>query len=859
MSLLQAYRVPPPCVKQEQEEDSDAEETHLLLGFRRTEDGLETQIIHSGHFMVSSPHSEHPPKKGYDFDTVNKQTCQTYHFGKASMSHLSIDASLTKLFECMTLAYSGKLVSPKWKNFKGLKLLWRDKIRLNNAIWRAWYMQYVERRENPVCHFATPLDGNMDMDVHRPAEGSGSDGKCWKRRIEIVIREYHKWRTYFKKRLQKHKDDDLSSLLKGPEEQLSLFGEVSPDMLRVSFYQDEETAARRHSRRNNETPLPMEMDPLFDMDVLMSEFSDTLFSTLASHQPIAWPNPREIAHAGNADMIQPGLIPLQPNLDFMDSFDPLQDLFHSLRQPVFPSVSPTAPSVTPLPSSSSKSQAQLMSSLLTSNHISPPGPLPIPSPMGQTSQTSQTSRTVGGDAAYGQNYMRLFPGQVAPSDQAVVSSVSLSHDPLVQCLPVQDMASAATMGPSPLDNTSALDETVAPTVIVHTASSAVTPSDTAPTFSHASDYSSISSQPPPSQLKPVAPLPAAPVQHPQTFALPRPFQSSSANKTRPVQRIAPANTLPQSHLILTAPFPGHANAVIVTPAPLKADVVRNTGVVITPSQLGGAPGFRVVSQTQKSPQPIVPKEKSSSRKNQKASSSVGPSQPVSGQGSPLGLDQVPSPQSLISSSSTPLVKSEQNQSRRTTHISAEQKRRSNINIGFKTLCNLVPTLKAQSNISNAVTLQKTVDHIGKLQQERQQMQEEVKRLREEIEELNVSINSCHEQLPATGVPVRRNRFDHMQDRFNEYVKNRTLQNWKFWIFSIIIKPLFESFNAMVSTTSRAELCQTTLQWLDRHCSLPMLRPMVLSTLRQLSTTTSILSDPSLLPEEAILAVTQTDV
>ncbi|OBS57810.1 hypothetical protein A6R68_11083 [Neotoma lepida] len=35
----------------------------------------------------------------------------------------------------------GKLVSPKWKNFKGLKLLCRDKIRLNNAIWRAWYIQ----------------------------------------------------------------------------------------------------------------------------------------------------------------------------------------------------------------------------------------------------------------------------------------------------------------------------------------------------------------------------------------------------------------------------------------------------------------------------------------------------------------------------------------------------------------------------------------------------------------------------------------------------------------------------------------------------------------------------------------------
>ncbi|XP_035021761.2 MLX-interacting protein isoform X2 [Hippoglossus stenolepis] len=852
VSPRQKYRRPP--AKQGQDDDSDLEETHP--GLRRT-DGLETQIIHSGHFMVSSPHIEHPPKKGYDFDTVNKQTCQTYHFGKASTSHFSIDASLTKLFECMTLAYSGKLVSPKWKNFKGLKLLWRDKIRLNNAIWRAWYMQYVEKRDNPVCHFVTPLDGSMELDVHRPAEANATEGKCWKRRIEIVIREYHKWRTYFKKRLQKHKDDDLSSLLKGPEEQLSLFGEVSPDMLRVSFYQDEEAFARRVPRKHMDTPAPMEMDTLFDMDVLMSEFSDTLFSTLASHQPLAWPNPREIAHAGNADMIQPGLIPLQPNLDFMDSFDPLQDLFHSLRQPVFPSVSLTASSVTPLSSSSSQSQAQLMSSMqLATNNISPPGPLPLPSPM-----VSQTSRPggCGGDATYVQNYMPLFPGQVEPSDQAVVSSVSqqLSHDPLSQCLPGQGMASEQPMVPSHLDNTSVLDEAVSPSVITHIASSVVTPSDGASTISHGSEYGSISTQPPPppSQLQPLAPLPATPGQHPQTFALPRPFQSSSANKVRPVQRIAPANTLPPPHLVFT----GHANAVIVTPS-LKADVVPNTGVVIASSHLGGPPGFHVVSQMQKSPQPIVPKQKScsSTSKNQEASSSAVHSQPGPGQGTSCVLDQVPSPQSLITSR-TGLVKNEQNQSRRTTHISAEQKRRSNINIGFKTLCSLVPTLKMQSYISNAVTLQKTVEHVGKLQQERQQLQEEVRRLREEIEELDTSISLCQKQLPETGVPVKRHQLSHMQEKFNEYVKSRTLQNWKFWIFSIIIKPLFESFNEMVSTASRAELYQTTMQWLDRHCLLPALRPMVLNTLRHLSKTTSILSDPSLLPEKAMQAVTERDV
>lgn len=98
-----------------------------------------------------------------------------------------------------------------------------------------------------------------------------------------------------------------------------------------------------------------------------------------------------------------------------------------------------------------------------------------------------------------------------------------------------------------------------------------------------------------------------------------------------------------------------------------------------------APGFSVVPHAQKTPQPIVPKQKSysSSRKSQKTTSSVGECsfyperisklqskhrrlfvfpghhQPGSGQGSPCGLDPVPSPQSLISS--TPLVKNEQNQ------------------------------------------------------------------------------------------------------------------------------------------------------------------------------------------------------
>lgn len=96
----------------------------------------------------------------------------------------------------------------------------------------------VEKRDNPVCHFVTPLDGNVDADINPPAEVSvlivyvsagqisapaqrvylcfpstwpqallsllhlqATESQCWKTRIKIVIREYHKWRTYFKKRV----------------------------------------------------------------------------------------------------------------------------------------------------------------------------------------------------------------------------------------------------------------------------------------------------------------------------------------------------------------------------------------------------------------------------------------------------------------------------------------------------------------------------------------------------------------------------------------------------------------------------------------------------------------------------------
>ncbi|MBZ3891464.1 MLX-interacting protein [Sciurus carolinensis] len=844
------------------------------------------QIIHSGHFMVSSPHREHPPKKGYDFDTVNKQTCQTYSFGKTSSCHLSIDASLTKLFECMTLAYSGKLVSPKWKNFKGLKLQWRDKIRLNNAIWRAWYMQYLEKRKNPVCHFVTPLDGSVDVDEHRRPEAITTEGKYWKSRIEFVIREYHKWRTYFKKRLQQHKDEDLSSLAQ------------DDDMLYWHKHGD-----------GWKTPVPMEEDPLLDTDMLMSEFSDTLFSTLSSHQPVAWPNPREIAHLGNADMIQPGLIPLQPNLDFMDTFEPFQDLFSSSRS-IFGSMLPT-PASAPVPDPNSPPAqgsvlpASALPTVSLPDSLITPSAAPSLDPTGGQGceRASQTEDPFIQPTNFGpsdpppsvpQPFLPIFAMPVlspSPAPAPVPPALPLVPPPVTTLNPP---TLPAFLQPQKFTGVSK-----SPPVITHTASTTLTHTACTTTFSQSQGLV-ITARHPTSTPSPCglalspAPLPpaAGPLQPRLTFVHPKPV-SLTGGRPKQSPKIVPASKPKPMSLVLKnahltpAAFSGQPQAVIMTSGPPKregmlASTVSQSSVVIAPAAIARAPGVTefhssvlvtdLSHSTSSQPTPVsrifspstvqdslVKGEQAPLHGGSPQVPATGSSRdcPNSGQASPCASEQSPSPQSPQNncsgkSADTKNVAALKN--RQMKHISAEQKRRFNIKMGFHTLNSLISNNSKPT--SHAITLQKTMEYITKLQQERSQMQEEARRLRDEIEELNATILSCQQLLPDTGVSLTRLQFDHMRDMFDEYVKSRILQNWKFWIFSIIIKPLFESFKGMVSTRSLEELQQTALSWLDQHCSLPILRPMVLSTLRQLSITTSVLTDPSQLPEQASEAVTR---
>ncbi|XP_072302748.1 carbohydrate-responsive element-binding protein isoform X2 [Eucyclogobius newberryi] len=850
-----------------------------------------SQVIHSGHFMVSSPHNDSAVSRRrstepYDFDTVKGRWCQTYHYGPLRSASFNIDPTLTRLFECMSLAYSGKIVSPKWKSFKGLRLLWRDKIRLNNAIWRAWFIQFtvclpvtidVEKRKNPVCGFVSPLEGS-EADAHRKPEAIVLEGSYWKRRIEVVIKEYHKWRIYYKKRLQKKKNDIFSMFQEGQICQGKL------EKWNYPMHQEPEAApAEAH---------------MFDLDCLLSDISDTLFTM--TQKPCPWTSDRHSTYTSNADIIQPGLTPLQPNLDdFMD----IPDIFINYR-----GQSSQQTSFTDCGYFESSSSAAF-SPVVTSSHLLIDTQLPqpslssdsIPQPSSSNSRPEQT-RSSQDCSEYPMSSIvsgaMPYVLQTYPDPSVSVALTTAIEEPSTTSIPFLYPLSCHKFGYySPSSVTS--------TVITHTGSSMGSPGLVLQphTYSHTGDaYAQSACHSlgyPAGASDPLhAALPS--VTAPHCFSVPE-QAAVSGGRGKHKQKTGGASTvaLPASAGPLSAAnsptsclaellssgtrerkpslgFNSTTKGQRASPSSstLQHEGAWHTGIpVLTTLHSQSAPLGQSIAHVGTSQGTTVPTLLTHSThtsttllipKTEKLS-------PVHVYGTdqncltdttspPNPLDKLSNPESPQPALPGPgkLDSSKHTESRRITHISAEQKRRFNIRLGFDTLHNLVTTLSSQPSIkiSKATTLQKTAEYISKMQQERAQLHEAAQRLREEIQLLNSAINTCQLQLPATGVPITRQRFDHMRQKFREYVQVQTLQNWKFWIFSIIIEPLFESYNGMVSTASVEDLCSSTLSWLDQHCSLPALRPMVLSSLRLLSTTTAILTDPSLLPEQATLAVTQ---
>ncbi|CAJ0598424.1 unnamed protein product [Cylicocyclus nassatus] len=288
--------------------------------------------IHSGHFMTSNPHTE-PQQDDEDEDVevdvvedddekpneigagatkgeraaLYERPVTFYKFGPKKTQSIAIDVSLNKLNKCIKVAYN-KMTTPKWKDFKGLRLHWKQRIRLNNVIWRAYYIEFrmptkKVKKKTPFCYFAVPDDDT----THVKLEGSVLEGMYWKRRMEAVCAQYKKWRHFMKSRRAQEK----------PAKRKRTYSEGRSERFDRELG---EPPSKREQR--SQTPKNTSTEP--DYDDFENVFTDSLFESL--NQPYMFPNPKEFTQSGNADIMQPGLLSLQPSLEeIMASLDRYED------------------------------------------------------------------------------------------------------------------------------------------------------------------------------------------------------------------------------------------------------------------------------------------------------------------------------------------------------------------------------------------------------------------------------------------------------------------------------------------------------------------------------------------------------
>ncbi|XP_063983770.1 carbohydrate-responsive element-binding protein isoform X1 [Diachasmimorpha longicaudata] len=928
------------------------------------------EAIHSGHFMVSDFEADDqddedelavpvPEEEAAKLAIVAPPGFSLERFvnisnAEKSSQQLSIETSLNKLFQCMSLAYRQKLTSPKWNRFKGIRLRWKDKIRLNNVIWRCWHMQFILKQNTLVCQFASPLD----VDTHNKPEAVVLEGKYWKRKLAAVTAEYKKWRMFYRNKILGWTNKDGIDML----ESMDMLDWGNGGMGSSGGF-----SSGLMNSHGNISGLQGPDSMMVDEDY-MELMTDTLFSTISSNQPIYFPDPREIARGASlADFIQPSLGPLQPNLDdFMDTLEPLQvylnskltpvpeedDLFRSTTlnstysdlelmssinqvsnlqspQPQNPSQMPQASSTIPQPPPTPPVPLQTLQ-YPTKYIQAPPQPSQIYRPLSTSPDAyqnqrekpqrpgrspSRSNRTIQHQSSptfptYQTSYNQLDMGTIQNSQNTPQMALNNLQDSSFNNRGIKELSTAVpgigecfkgigsqgfkigqgTQGNQPFkfrgNNLKNVGQNV-PQQMTVTVSSA----------SPVSSHILLQCKPPGLDL-------TAPTLHPakllpkggekeEIFAVPK-YQMKVKSRSRSSSALSgqrnhppplvsavsdPAINVSNNVLLAQLLTNNSAGLYTVSTGPDKMTGLgggQSTGGKGMMQMIqGGSSGGQLNSsgraqlnspgaaQSQGSPSGML-------LSSSQSQGSPGSPKDSSGVHSPqaLSLSPLHSPMSLgspLSPGSRIYVKGEREgggykEQRRVGHIHAEQKRRYNIKNGFDTLHNLIPQLSQNSNtkLSKAAMLQKGAEYIRQLRNERTQIKEEMENLRQQIECLNTSISNCQSMLPATGAPVSRQRTNKMKEMFDEYVRKRTRENWKFWIFSILLEPLMVSFNTSVSTASVEDLCRSTILWVEQHCSLVDLRPAVLNSLRYLCTATEILSDPGRLPEEALAAVNHTE-
>lgn len=160
----------------------------------------------------------------------------------------------------------------------------------------------------------------------------------------------------------------------------------------------------------------------------------------------------------------------------------------------------------------------------------------------------------------------------------------------------------------------------------------------------------------------------------------------------------------------------------------------------------------------------------------------------------------------------------------------------------------------EEKVSHAGLLVEGCDYIRSLMRENKTTNENVDALHQKIEQLNKEIEAFQEKLPEHGSnsihKIVSTRGKSIPDMYADHVRAKTQDDWRYWVFTSIMGHFVHSFAQEVSNISSGEMERTATEWLQERMSLTQLRKDAFRKLAKLCSKTSIMEDPSKLPDEA---------
>ena len=214
--------------------------------------------------------------------------------------------------------------------------------------------------------------------------------------------------------------------------------------------------------------------------------------------------------------------------------------------------------------------------------------------------------------------------------------------------------------------------------------------------------------------------------------------------------------------------------------------------------------------------------------------------------------------------------------RRNIHINSEQNRRTSIKHGFDELRALIPSLRNVSTsshkISKAALLHKGGDYLKEMKKQIHKIENEAAQLKMTIEKCEMDVSALQGFLPNSGTsnhrrsntnnsgpqqPVsicgklRQKKSEEdvikLGQMFNENVREGTEMNWKYWAFTRLMKPLFDTYIEAVSNcASMDEVERSAKHWVEHKCELTQTRQYTMNALKKISVQTNILEEPHLM-------------